>query len=59
MSLVKDAVAAMKEVLLLTEKVNQTGKLLTEISKELRTHERRIIRLETIAEVGKMQRQLK
>ena len=58
MSLVKDAVAAMKEVLLLTEKVNQTGKLLTEISKELRDHDRRIIRLETFAEVGKMQRQL-
>ncbi len=59
MSLVKDAVAAMKEVLLLTEKVNQTGKLLTAISKELRDHDRRIIRLETFAEVGEMQRQLK
>ncbi len=59
MSLVKDAVAAMKEVLLLTEKVNQTGKLLTEISKELRDHDRRIIRMETFAEVGKMQRQLR
>ena len=55
MSVVKDAVAAMKEVLLLTEKVNQAGKMLTEVAKELRDHDRRIVRLETFVEVGKLQ----
>jgi hypothetical protein len=55
MSVVKDVVAAMKEVLMLTEKVDQTGKILSEISKELRDHDRRIVRLETFVEIGKMQ----
>ncbi len=45
MSVVKDAVKAMKEVLLLTEKVEQVGKVLSEISKELRDHDRRLVRL--------------
>jgi hypothetical protein len=55
MSVVKDVVAALKEVLMLTEKVDQTGKILSEISKELRDHDRRIVRLETFVEIGKMQ----
>jgi len=55
MSVVKDVVAAMKEVLMLTEKVDQAGKTLSEISKELRDHDRRIVRLETFVEIGKMQ----
>ena len=55
MSVVKDVVAAMKEVLMLTEKVDQAGKTLSEISKELRNHDRRIVRLETFVEIGKMQ----
>ena len=55
MSVVKDVVAAMKEVLMLTEKIDQAGKTLSEISKELRDHDRRIVRLETFIEIGKMQ----
>ena len=55
MSVVKDVVAAMKVVLMLTEKVDQAGKTLSEISKELRDHDRRIVRLETFVEIGKMQ----
>jgi len=55
MSVVKDVVAAMKEVLMLTEKVDQAGKTLSEISKELRDHDRRIVRLETFVEIGQMQ----
>ena len=44
MSTVKDAISAIKEVLLLTEKVNSTGTLLTELAGELRDHDRRLIR---------------
>lgn len=46
----------MKEVLLLTERVDQAGKTLSEIAKELRDHDRRLIRLETFIEIGKMHR---
>ena len=55
MSVVKDAINAMKEVLLLTEKVEQTGSLLSDISKELREHDRRLIRLETMVEIAQFQ----
>jgi hypothetical protein len=55
MSVVKDALSAMKEVLLLTERVDQAGKTLSEVVKELRDHDRRLIRLETFIEIGKMQ----
>ena len=52
MSMFKDAVSAMKEVLILTEKIDQAGKTLAEMSKELREHDRRITRLETFVEIG-------
>ncbi len=55
MSLVKDAVVAMKEVLLLTEKVEQTASTLSEITKELKDQNGRIIRLETLVEIGQRQ----
>ncbi len=55
MSVVKDAVAAMKEVLILTEKIDQAGRTLTEVSKELRDHDKRIVRLETYVEIGQRQ----
>jgi hypothetical protein len=45
----------MKEVLLLTEKVDRAGSVLSEISRELREHDRRLIRLETIVEIAKSQ----
>jgi len=54
MSAIKEALTAMKEVLLLTERVDQAGKTLSELAKELRNHEKRLIRLETFIEIGKM-----
>jgi hypothetical protein len=53
MSAIKDAIAAMKEVILISEKVERAGGLLSDISKELRDHDRRLIRLETLVEVAK------
>ena len=58
MSVVKDAVAAMGGVLVLTEKIDQAGKTLTEVSKELRNHDRRIVRLETYVEIGQNQQKI-
>ena len=55
MSIVKDSIKAMKEVLLLTDKVEQAGSLLSEISRELREHDRRLVRLETIVEIAQIQ----
>ena len=52
MSTLKDAISALKEVLLLTEKVNNTGNLLSELAGELRDHDRRLIRIETMIEVA-------
>lgn len=48
----------MREVLLLTDKVERTGHILTEISNELREHDRRLVRLETLVEVAKSHAQL-
>lgn len=53
MSAIKDAIAAMKEVLLLSEKVDRAGNLLSEISIELRDHDRRLVRLETMVEISR------
>jgi len=58
LSTLKDVISAMKEVLLLTDKVERTGSVLTEISKELREHDRRLVRLETMVEIGKSYAQL-
>ena len=55
MSTIKDAIAAMKEVLMLAEKVEQTGGMLSDISRELRDHDRRIVRLETFVEIAQVQ----
>jgi predicted amidophosphoribosyltransferase len=46
MSALADAVAAIREVLTLTDDVSRAGETLKEISKELREHDRRITRLE-------------
>ena len=54
MSAIKDAIGAMREVLLLTDKVERAGNLLSEISHELRDHDRRLTRLETLVEVAQM-----
>jgi hypothetical protein len=58
LSTLKDVISAMKDVLLLTDKVERTGSVLTEISKELREHDRRLVRLETLVEVAKSQARL-
>ena len=55
MSVIKDAVNAMKEVILLTDKVEKAGSVLSEVSKELREHDRRLIRLETMVEIAQFQ----
>jgi hypothetical protein len=57
-STLKDVISAMKDVLLLTDKVDRAGKVLSDISSELRDHDRRLIRLETIVELGKGQPRL-
>ncbi len=53
MSAIKDAISAMKEVILLSEKVERAGGMLSDVSKELRDHDRRLVRLETLVEVAK------
>ena len=55
MSTLKDVMSAMKEVLLLTDKVDRAGAALSDISSELREHDRRLVRLETIVEIAKNQ----
>ena len=58
MSPLKDVISAMKDVLLLTDKVDRAGKVLSDISSELRDHDRRLIRLETMVEFAKSQPRL-
>ena len=58
MSTVKDVISAMKEILLLTDKVDRAGTVLSEISKELRDHDRRLIRLETMVQIAQSQPRL-
>ncbi|MEA2116459.1 MAG: hypothetical protein U9P36_13905 [Thermodesulfobacteriota bacterium] len=58
MSTLKEVISAMKEVLLLTDKVDRAGTVLSEISNELRDHDRRLIRLETMVEITQNQLRL-
>jgi hypothetical protein len=55
MSTLKDVFAAVKEVLILTNKVENLGKMLQEASVELRDHDRRLVRLETMVEIAQKQ----
>ena len=55
MSTLKDVMSTMKEVLLLTDKVDRAGSMLSDISAELRDHDRRLVRLETIVEIARNQ----
>jgi len=55
LSTLKDVMSAMKEVLLLTDKVDRAGSILSEMSSELRDHDRRLVRLETIVEIARNQ----
>ena len=58
MSTLKEVISVMKDVLLLTDKVDRAGAVLSEISSELRDHDRRLIRLETMVEISKSQSRL-
>ncbi len=53
MSTISDVISAMREVLLLTDKMDRSGKMLSGLAHELRDHDRRLIRLETIIEMDK------
>lgn len=55
MSTLTDVMAAMKDVLLLTDKVERAGTVLSEIAGEVRDHDRRLVRLETIVEIARNQ----
>ncbi len=55
MSTLKDVMSAMKEVLLLTDKVDRAGAVLSEMANELRDHDHRLVRLETIVEIARNQ----
>jgi hypothetical protein len=57
-STLNDVISAMKEVLLLTDKVDRAGTVLSEMSSEMRNHDRRLIRLETMVEMAKSQPRL-
>ena len=43
MNTLKDVMAAMKNVLLLTDKVERAGSVLSEIAPEVRDHDRRLV----------------
>lgn len=58
MSAVGDAIASIKQVLLLTDKVDRVAKELESAALELRDHDRRLVRIETMIEVGLAQRGL-
>lgn len=55
---VRDAIEALKGVMVLTEKVDRAGQLLQEMSIDVRDHEKRLIRLEarfdTADELGRL-----
>ena len=53
MSLVGDAVSAMRDVVLLADKVDRLGGVLEELSREIRDHDRRLVRLETMVEMSR------
>jgi hypothetical protein len=55
MSVINDSIKAMKKVLLLTDNVEKAGNMLSELALELRDHDRRLVRLETIIEIAKIQ----
>lgn len=54
MSVVSDAVAAIREALKLTDDVKRAGEMLKDVSRELRDHDRRITRLEAQWEAALM-----
>ena len=55
MSTLKDVFGAVKEVLVLTNNVENLGKMLQDAAVELRDHDRRLVRLETMVEIAQKQ----
>jgi len=53
MTAIKEVMTALKEMLLLTEKVTRTGEMLSEVAGELREHDRRLVRLETMVDLAR------
>lgn len=52
MSLVGDALAAMRDFVVLAEKVERIGGLVDGLALEVREHDRRPVRLETMVEIA-------
>lgn len=55
MSTLKDVMVEMKDVLLLTDRVDRAGSVLSELAHEVRDHDRRLVRLETIVDIARNQ----
>ncbi len=55
MGAMQDAIKAMKEVILLADKVERAGELLDELSSEVRGIDKRLIKLEAYFEIAKLQ----
>lgn len=58
MSTVRDAIEGIRKVLLLTDQVKANAQTMKMIAGELRDHERRLIRIETMIEMSTGQRAL-
>ena len=56
MKAIAEVLLAMNDVLLMADEVDRVGRVLSEISRELRNQDNRLVRLETFVEVGKMGR---
>jgi len=56
MSTMKDVLSAVKEVLLLTNRVDSLAHTVTALAKEVRGQDRRLIRLETMVEMAQRNR---
>ncbi len=58
MGTVKDVISAMTDVLTLTQKVDAVGVTLKELAREVRQdlkdHEKRLVRIETMVEMAKI-----
>ncbi len=56
MGVVNDVLDAVKQAMILNEKVENIGKALDLVAVELRDHDRRMVRLETIVVFGQNQK---
>ena len=56
MSLVSDALAAMRDFVVLSEKVERIGELVDDLADEVQAQDRRLVRLETMVEMAQADR---